>query len=297
MIKAAGLSVNDLLSNGLLTIGVSLAIGLNGCQQKTAQSPAVPADQVAMSAQTDANGQPLPLPPNGQQFLQPTVPQLKPEQMPTLPIKGLTPATKPDSRLAQLGKLNAPINLRDPFSALGPSLPIVVPPVPTARPSVMPKVAAKAKPIAKSRKQAQTPRRRPQPTQIASQPRFAPMPAPIQMAPMPAPMPIAAMPAPEVVTAPIEAAPLPPISATSLADRVAITGVMQVGGKSMVIAKAENENSARYLQVGDSLAGGQVRVKSIRVSPMGEPIVVLEQNGVEVTKSVGDAGSRVATLR
>jgi hypothetical protein len=99
------------------------------------------------------------------------------------------------------------------------------------------------------------------------------------------------MPVSEPLPAPIAPAPLPPISATSLADRVEISGVMQVGNKTMVIAKAEYDNSARYLQAGDALAGGQVHIKSIQVSSQGEPTIVLEQNGVEVTKSVSGAGS------
>ncbi len=285
-------------------IGVGLAIvSLTGCQHRATKQASIapPTDTVAVML--DANGQPLP--PNAQPFLQPTVPQLQPDQMPTLPIRGLTPATRSESRLSQLSKLNPPLNGRDPFSALGPGIFMAPPTVlPSTRPIVMP--ASRAKPfvkrVAKVTQKVRTMARqktvrRPQSVKIAARPqpnRLTPrlmLPAPMPIQGMPAPDPIQVMPVSEPLPAAIAPSPLPAISATSLADRVEISGVMQVGNRTMVIAKAENDNSARYLQAGDALAGGQVHIKSIQVSSQGEPTIVLEQNGVEVTKSVTGAGA------
>jgi hypothetical protein len=43
--------------------------------------------------------------------------------------------------------------------------------------------------------------------------------------------------------------------------------------------------------VGDRIANGQVLVKRIDVRPGSDPVVVLEQNGVEVTRFVSLSGS------
>lgn len=56
----------------------------------------------------------------------------------------------------------------------------------------------------------------------------------------------------------------------------------------MVIAKAADEPTARYLQAGDSLSGGRVVVQAIEMNGKGEPQVILQQNGVKVTKRVGE---------
>jgi hypothetical protein len=290
MVKAMvkqGILVDRVWTIGLL----GLAIGLNACGQKTAkQAPAT--EMVAQAENATAPiAQTLPVPPNGQAFLQPTVPQTKSEQMPKLPIKGLKPATKAESRLAEL---TMPKNTRDPFSMLNPGISIVQPIGGVKRviiPNTKPNKTAKAKPAAKVK-----------PLKLAKPPKnFVPvavLPAPMQTTPiasMPV-LPVAAPVMPAAESVEVAEAPLPPVSPTSLAEQVEISGVVQMGGKSMVIAKAGNETSARYLQTGDSLAGGQVYIKSIRVSPMGDPIVILEQNGVEITKTVGSA-PRVAAIR
>jgi hypothetical protein len=64
-----------------------------------------------------------------------------------------------------------------------------------------------------------------------------------------------------------------------------------VGGKWNVIVQEPNAPTSRYVRVGDSLANGQVLVKRV-IAGSGDPIVVLQQNGREVMKSVG--GSRIA---
>jgi hypothetical protein len=86
---------------------------------------------------------------------------------------------------------------------------------------------------------------------------------------------------------------LPPVSRTSLADAIEITGVIQVGGKVTAIVQSPTESTARYVQPGEYLANGSVLLKRIIMSKNGEPTIVLQQNGVEVTKSIGS--TRVAS--
>ena len=79
---------------------------------------------------------------------------------------------------------------------------------------------------------------------------------------------------------------LPPLPQPTLARSVEVTGVVQVNGKSYAIVKAPNEPTSRYVSVGQRLSGGQILVKRIEVREFGEPIVILEQNGVEVARAV-----------
>jgi hypothetical protein len=248
-----------------------------------------------------------------QSFPAPTIGQLKTSEMPTIPIKGLTPATSPKIRVnkANQGSTN------DPFAASsgGDKVVTVITPQTigkanrTTKPAVMPAIGpvpnitfrgpGKSGSLPPNRIAVNRPSRT-----IPAIPSFQPSAplrlqpiapaAPIAIASLPAPQPIQ-RPAPSVmapsIPTPIEVAPQPP--ATALAEAVEITGIM---GQSVII-KAPNENSARYVQAGARIAGGKVYVKSVQITPTGEPIVILEENGVEVTKTLGSRGPRTAALR
>ncbi|MBE9032141.1 hypothetical protein IQ266_20590 [filamentous cyanobacterium LEGE 11480] len=282
----------------VMTAGTIVLLG--ACQkpqakQQTQAPAAAPADQIALSATSSAT---LPVP---------TVPQLTGEQLPTIPIQGLQPTTATPNPKAQA---TPRVNRRDPFSSgtLPSILKIKSKPAnakAAARKTATKKspTAAKKTAVAKAnakrvatKKAVQKPRipRFPQAVTVAASRPVAPIAVqpPITVQQMPT---IAvAPPAPKNVGVP--AAVLAPKSSTtptltappkqSLAEAIAITGVVQTNGRIMVIAKSPNERSTRYVQTGDSI-GGQVRVKSIKMQGSGEPLVILEQNGVEVTKSIG----------
>lgn len=74
---------------------------------------------------------------------------------------------------------------------------------------------------------------------------------------------------------------------TSLARAIAVTGVVQVGQTAQAIVKSPDDPTSRYVSVGQRLAGGAVLVKRIEVYG-SEPVVILEQNGVEVTRFIGE---------
>ncbi|MGF1535660.1 MAG: hypothetical protein ACFB4J_04095 [Elainellaceae cyanobacterium] len=78
--------------------------------------------------------------------------------------------------------------------------------------------------------------------------------------------------------------PLPP--PTTLARAVEITGVVQIGAVPYAIVRAPNEPTSRYVRAGQSLSNGAVLVKRIDSFAGLEPVVVLEQNGVEVVRNV-----------
>lgn len=114
---------------------------------------------------------------------------------------------------------------------------------------------------------------------------LAPLPvAPVNGLPALPPLP----PAPTALPSlPVLAAPLP--SPTALADAVEVSGAIRVKGQWQVIVKEPSVGTSRYVGVGDYLEGGQVLVKKIIANGGADPTVVLQQNGREVTKSIGSA--------
>lgn len=81
--------------------------------------------------------------------------------------------------------------------------------------------------------------------------------------------------------------PVAPPSRTSVADAIAINGIVQVGNKWAVIVKEPSAVSSRYVSVGEYLENGKVLVKKIVAAGSADPVVVLQQNGVEIRKSLG----------
>jgi hypothetical protein len=278
----------------------SIAIGVvtilllgTGCQQVKQSAP----KEAAVAPESGTTVAALPSSPE-QSFPAPTIGQLKTSEMPTIPIKGLTPATAPKIRASQAAK--GAIN--DPFGASSGGENVITVITPKINNKVnQTKNPAGIKPIGsmpqvtfrgpgKSNYRPAVMGARPN-RSLPSIPSFQPA-APLRIQPIApaAPVAIAPMAAPKAMPQAV-AAPAPPQRpTTALADAVEITGVM---GQTLII-KAPNETSARYVQAGARIAGGKVYVKSVQISPIGEPIVVLEENGVEVTKTLG---SRTAALR
>ncbi|MBD2074668.1 hypothetical protein H6F86_12370 [Phormidium sp. FACHB-592] len=82
---------------------------------------------------------------------------------------------------------------------------------------------------------------------------------------------------------------LPPLPVASLANAVEVSGVVVVGSVAHAIVKAPNEASSRHLQVGQRFSNGQVLIKRIEVKTGFDPIIILEENGIEVAKAIGEA--------
>jgi hypothetical protein len=83
------------------------------------------------------------------------------------------------------------------------------------------------------------------------------------------------------------AVPMPAAEPT-LARTVSVSGIMQVDGKTQVIVKLPNESFSRYVEVGDRIYDGKIKVKRIEGQQTISPTVVLEEVGVEVHRKVGD---------
>jgi hypothetical protein len=69
---------------------------------------------------------------------------------------------------------------------------------------------------------------------------------------------------------------------------------VQVGNVPYAIVNAPNEPASRYVRVGQMLSNGTVLVKRIEIYRGVEPVVVLEQYGIEVMRTVGGGGSPAA---
>ncbi|QLE56339.1 hypothetical protein [Nostoc sp. TCL26-01] len=93
---------------------------------------------------------------------------------------------------------------------------------------------------------------------------------------------------PQVVPNPTLVSVLPPPAQPDLARAVAVTGVVVIGREPQAIIKIPNELASRYVQAGQRLANGLL-IKRIEMNAGSNPIVILEQYGIEVAKMVGEA--------
>jgi hypothetical protein len=80
--------------------------------------------------------------------------------------------------------------------------------------------------------------------------------------------------------------PLPALPKPTLAQGVQVSGVVRIGNENFAIVQSPTETSSQYVQAGQRLANGQVLVKRIEVQG-ASPVVILEQNGIEVAQPVG----------
>ena len=90
--------------------------------------------------------------------------------------------------------------------------------------------------------------------------------------------------APRKIVAP---PPPPPPPDTKAADATSVTGTVEISGKIYAILTAPNE-PATQVEAGQLISNGKVLVKRIDINSE-PPIVVLQQNGVEVFRPVGAA--------
>ncbi|MEB3359524.1 MAG: hypothetical protein VKK04_22555 [Synechococcales bacterium] len=189
-----------------------------------------------------------------------------------LPPPPLLPPTSATQRLPQVDPGRA-----DPFAPLV-TAPRVVAVAPTA-----PGPALPATPVPASPNLPPVP--------------FATTPIPVQPSAVAPPSPAATVPSPAAPSAPASAPPssaalpsAPPAPPPSLlAEAIEVSGVVEVGGRTNIIVQVPNERTSRYVGVGETLANGQVLVKRVESSPGGDPLVILEQNGREVIRTVGSA--------
>ncbi|MDA0267545.1 MAG: hypothetical protein O3A14_11445 [Cyanobacteria bacterium] len=84
---------------------------------------------------------------------------------------------------------------------------------------------------------------------------------------------------------------LPSLPQPTTAVGVVVTGIVQINGDRYAIINAPGEPTSRYVKAGDYIAGGRILVKRIETRPGSEPVVILEENGIEVAMPVGGTTS------
>jgi len=77
----------------------------------------------------------------------------------------------------------------------------------------------------------------------------------------------------------------PPPPDTKAAEGTKVTGTIEIAGTMYAIINAFDESSSRYVTAGQMISNGKVLVKRIDTNAE-PPIVVLQQNGVEVLRPV-----------
>lgn len=79
-------------------------------------------------------------------------------------------------------------------------------------------------------------------------------------------------------------APLPALPQPTLAEAVQVSGVMTIGSENFAVV--QTSAGSQYVRVGQRVSNGQVLVKRIDLRG-SEPMVVFEENGIEVSRPVG----------
>ncbi|MGG6295817.1 hypothetical protein ACQ4M4_15620 [Leptolyngbya sp. AN02str] len=243
---------------GLMIIGVSGL--LVSCGGRSAQAPSQ-----AESSQSEAAGTTVP---TASSTMRPIAPPDSATLRSTSAVTGNLPDELLRSRGAGGQSASIASGRTDPFvSVADQAVVIPSPSIPTRQEEVLPKPAVA--PVA------------PPAPVVSTVPLLAPPPPPLSAF---QPAPTANVPAVPMV------APLP-----IMAERIQISGFIQVGDRLSLIAEVPGEANSRTATVGDYLAGGQVLVKRIDSSGP-EPVVVLEENGREIIRTIGSSATEIGML-
>jgi len=279
-------------------IAGAIAIGLTSCgEEETAN---VPNPSVSPSA-AESSASPSPSDPKAQTFSQPLVAGKggKDNKVATKSlsaISGLTKSTDPDeqARKAQAEINSTKATRSDPFTSLPPLIAFKTPKVESSMP-VDPSGSSNGGSTPIGRNSAgsgvnvgRSAEKAPTPSNMPEMPKFPDVirPKPIARQKT-ASRPLASSPLNGRPGVPGGIPIMPPIPQPTLAREVEVTGVVTIGRSTQAIVRAPGEPSSRYVSAGQRLANGQVLVKRIEMNPGSDPVVILEENGMEVSIMVG----------
>lgn len=237
-------------------------------------------------APVDQTFEPVPIdqgvaPDGGEDFAEPLVPAAP--QLSAIASAELIQSTDPEERFQQINSSRP-----DPFATVPIPPPPQVTPPPPAAPTAAPGAVSAPAPAPASPLTTSPPAGTPTATATpgaTTTPPSTPGAAPGTPGAAPS-TPGAAPGTPGSTPGGIAIAPLPELPQPTAAQAVVVTGVVNVGGRNYAIVQSPEEPTGRYVTVGQRVAGGAVLVKRIDMRG-SEPIVVLEQNGVEVSQFVG----------
>ena len=282
-------------------IAGAIAIGLTSCgEEETAN---VPNPSVSPSA-AESSASPSPSDPKAQTFSQPLVAgkggkdgkDKKVAVKSLSAISGLTKSTDPDeqARKAQAEINSTKATRSDPFTSLPPLIAFKTPKVESSMP-VDPSGSSNGGSTPIGRNSAgsgvnvgRSAEKAPTPSNMPEMPKFPDVIRPKSIARQKtASRPLASSPLNGRPGVPGGIPIMPPIPQPTLAREVEVTGVVTIGRSTQAIVRAPGEPSSRYVSAGQRLANGQVLVKRIEMNPGSDPVVILEENGMEVSIMVG----------
>jgi hypothetical protein len=81
---------------------------------------------------------------------------------------------------------------------------------------------------------------------------------------------------------------------TTEASAVLVSGLLDIGGSKYAIINAPGEPTSRPISVGQSFINGTVLFKRVQ-DISGDTFVILEQNGVEVPRPIGNQATPAAS--
>ncbi|MEX0267851.1 hypothetical protein AB3R30_01790 [Leptolyngbyaceae cyanobacterium UHCC 1019] len=264
-------------SQRLVALIGAVTIAIAGCSSEDTTTPTASTPSPDPAATTPAPAV-VPAP-----VAQPLVVQKK---QPTRAVAGLIQPTNAAERAKQVESEIRNSENRNPFVGLPPALP---------RPTTNP---VKPVPTVAGLPQAGAPGTGAQPSRPGTQPTSTQANSPIASGPLIPPISLEERPTlPTAEGAPLgfnvppvlPAAPVPP--STTTATAVEITGVVFVGNTPQAIVIAPGDPGSRYVGVGQRVSGGKVLIKRIEMGAGSVPVVILEENGVEVAKSVGEGAA------
>ena len=205
----------------------------------------------------------------------------------TARIPGLLQSTDPNERARQVqAGINVKKSQNDPFASLAPLITFKTPSGTSGTP-VNPDEISPSGSGTGGRTASLPQPNPPQPQRVVSRRPTSQSSAPPTRRPTTPSTPFKPSPSTPTISA------LPPLPEPTLARAVEVSGVVVVGGVAEAIVKAPNEATSRYVRAGQRLSNGQILVKRIEVNGGSDPVVILEQNGVEVSRAVGDKASPV----
>jgi len=270
--------------NHLITLAGLLTLAIAGCASEETP-PVVTSPEPSPVAASPA---PAVSPQAGQ--APGTQPLIAQRPAPAAPVAGLIPSTNAQEREKQVRTETRTSKSGDPFSALPPALP-----EPTTANRPVPNVAQ----LPQNRPGAApgSPRRNTGNTGNTGNGG-----SPAVVAGIPPQRAIGespTVPKPEQAEEGAIGTYIPPVTpprpTAAAAEQIEVTGVIAIGTTPQAIVKSPDEPSSRYVGVGQRLSNGRVLVKRIEMNPGGEPVVVFEQNGIEISKSVGQRSAPATT--
>jgi len=224
--------------------------GLGTAPEESLSSEGVPIESIPIPVPGDEAA-------TEEEFAEPLVPVAP--QLSPIARADLIQSTDPNERLQQINSSRS-----NPFAVvpIPPPPQVIAPPAPPAPTAAAPPAGTATSPVG------------------AARPGVPGAGSPVAVAPGSAP----GAPGTGQPATPPPLAPLPALPQPTLAEAVQVSGVMTIGSENFAVV--QTSAGSQYVRVGQRVSNGRVLIKRIDLRG-SEPMVVLEENGIEVSRPVG----------